>query len=297
MTLPNFLCIGAQKCGTSWLDSQLRNHPRIYVPTQRKELHFFDQYFERGLQWYEGHFPSDGASRDFDAIGEVTPRYILEPEIPARIRQTLPQCRLIALLRNPADRLFSQYLMAVNEGQKVGSVQEYAEKHPSAFIRGLYDRQLERYFEYFPREDVHILIYEEVFADTECTRAALASIARFLGTDPEGFPHEGELKRVNAGGGVPRSAFVSRAVHRFRRYLRDHDMDWVVHLASRAGLSRRMLSGGRPPPSLREADRIALMQQYEASIGRLESLIGHSLNCWRTDSQGTGHQQAAGIDR
>ena len=86
MSLPDFLVIGAQRAGTSLLHQILLGHPEVYVPRERKEVHYFDRYFERGVAWYEGYFPAADAARSYRAIGEITPDYLATEEAPARIQ-------------------------------------------------------------------------------------------------------------------------------------------------------------------------------------------------------------------
>ena len=104
----------ANRSGSTWLDSLLRRHPRVYLPTQRKELHFFDRHYRRGTGWYEACFPTAEEAAAYDQIGEITPMYIYDPEVPARIEQLLPDCRFLIILRNPADRAYSQYTSMVH---------------------------------------------------------------------------------------------------------------------------------------------------------------------------------------
>jgi len=111
--LPTFLFIGAEKAGTTWFYARLKEHPDIFVP-ETKELHFFNKYnsnlekmdrFEKlGLNYYQRFFQRYAGEK---AIGEVCPMYLCDPCAPVRIRQTLPQVKLIACLRNPADRAYS----------------------------------------------------------------------------------------------------------------------------------------------------------------------------------------------
>ena len=116
MNLPTFLGLGAMKGGTSWLHVQLEAHPEVYVPYQRKEIHYFDDLYKNGDEWYQNFFPSPEHARKYKAWGEITPEYLLVPHVPERIHQLVPDCKFIVFLRNPADRLFSHYVMALSLG-------------------------------------------------------------------------------------------------------------------------------------------------------------------------------------
>src|SRR5680860_1100775 len=103
--LPTFLIAGGMRCGTTSLNAYLREHPEVSVG-QPKEVHFFDQNYERGIDWYLQHFPGSDNSK---AVGEATPAYLYYPEIAERIATTLPDVRILVLLRDPVDRAHSHY--------------------------------------------------------------------------------------------------------------------------------------------------------------------------------------------
>src|SRR5262245_15946864 len=118
MTLPNFLVIGAQRAGTTLLHRILDLHPAVYMPYRRKEVHYFDWYYDRGPEWYSRFFPTGAEARRYRAIGEATPDYLFDARAPQRIRALLTDCRFVLSLRNPVDRAFSWYrfcLRSVNE--------------------------------------------------------------------------------------------------------------------------------------------------------------------------------------
>ena len=107
---PSFLIIGAQRCGTTYLYDLLTEHPQIAKATH-KEIHFFDRHFQRGMQWYLGNFPPKRPALASDGCitGEATPTYLAYRSVPARVRQLLPDIKLVALVRNPVDRAVSHY--------------------------------------------------------------------------------------------------------------------------------------------------------------------------------------------
>ena len=123
---PDFLIIGAEKAGTTWLHDVLRAHPDLFLP-DTKELHFFnrfdsngreiDTYARRGLDWYQRHF--EAAERGKPA-GEATPLYLCDPAAPRRIRRTLPEARFIVLLRDPVSRTWVALPHGPRQGPRHG---------------------------------------------------------------------------------------------------------------------------------------------------------------------------------
>lgn len=113
--LPDFIIIGAQRCGTTFLYRFLTKHPHV-EPALRKEIHYFDFKFEKGVNWYRAQFPTLPykyyanwiRKRDF-VTGEASPYYLFHPDVPRRVSAIVPQTKLIVLLRNPIDRAYSHY--------------------------------------------------------------------------------------------------------------------------------------------------------------------------------------------
>ena len=114
-TLPDFVIIGAKKCGTTFLYNLLSEHPHIESAAQ-KELHYFDRFFDQGIEWYRRCFPPPKWIDGRRAItGEATP-YLSKPSAAERMAKVLPQARLLVLLRNPVDRAYSDYQQGVSLG-------------------------------------------------------------------------------------------------------------------------------------------------------------------------------------
>ena len=164
LTLPDFLGIGAQKSGTSWLAKNLRYHPQIFV-SKEKELHYFDRNYHRSLSHYGKHFLS-GRNQ---VKGEITPAYaILEPKVIRFIHTLMPNLRLIYLIRNPIDRAWSQaYMNLVSlPGRPYGDVKEnefIAHFHsPRSTLRGDYRRCVDNWLDCFPQEQLLIEFFEDI---------------------------------------------------------------------------------------------------------------------------------------
>ena len=198
--MPDFLILGAQKAGTTALYAYLRWHPAITGPSW-KEVSYFDRHYARGERWYRGHFPLRSRER---TVGEASPGYLFHPLAPGRVRETVPDARLIVLVRDPVDRALSHYHHEVALGREPLSFEaaldaeaerthgeaERMEREPGYFshawwdytyvARGRYAEQLERWFAVFPREQLLVLASEELAADTE---AAYRRVLAFLGAD------------------------------------------------------------------------------------------------------------------
>ena len=129
MTMPNFLMVGAQKCGTPSLYYYLKQHPQIYM-SPVKEAHFFDveegekpdfrraSHSSRPVSGIEDYRALFAGVKDETAIGEASPSYVYIPEAPRRIRSRLPDAKLIAILRDPADRAYSAFLHTSRSGRE-----------------------------------------------------------------------------------------------------------------------------------------------------------------------------------
>lgn len=203
--LPTFIIIGAQKAGTTSLYSYLREHPDV-LPCAYKEVWYFDLNYHKGTKWYRRQFVDPSSLPDADsrqyAVGEATPYYLFHPWAPQRIWRTVPDVKLIVLLRDPIARAYSQFqhnvrkhreslsfLEAIErERQVFASEQErfcsdpsYAgefHRHYAYLNRSCYADQLEEYLRYFDRRQLLILKSEELFADPG---PAYAQTLEFLG--------------------------------------------------------------------------------------------------------------------
>jgi len=179
--LPTFLVIGAMKAGTTALAEYLRPHPQVFMAVP-KELDFFtDPGWEQGLAWYEHHF--DGATAAA-ARGEASPNYSkrhLQPEVAARIAATLPEVRLVYLIRHPIERIRSMYIHLVADGHEPRPLRTALVDDPDYVLTSSYAYQLEPYLERFDRSRILVLDADRLRHDR---MAALAEVLRFIGVEP-----------------------------------------------------------------------------------------------------------------
>lgn len=282
MTLPTFVGIGAMRCGTSWLYAQLRSHPEVFM-SQPKELNFFSDEYARGLDWYERHFPAPGEATRYRAIGEITPTYLSSPHVPERLRADVPRAKLVAILRNPVDRAYSEYTKALRDRTSRTTFDAFLRNRPEALTRGDYAEQLDGFYEAFPSERILVLVYERATVDFAYTTSA---IGRFLGIDEAGFDRNEMTATVNPSYS-PRFPRVYASAVRARRFLVRRGLGRLAAAAQETRVSQRIRRGFRPSdtvvrfPSIDPATRRRLNERYAAGIDRLESRIGEDLSIWR----------------
>lgn len=275
MTLPNFLGIGAPRAGTTWLNTLLASHPDVYTPTARKEINFFDQYFERGLAWYEGFFPSLELSAAYRAIGEISPQYLECSECPERIFTTLPDSKLIVTLRHPVARAYSQYGLFVQRRNYRGRFEDFVAARPRSLERGFYSRYLKRYLRYFDRAQMLALVFEDAVSDVRRTKQRLAD---FLGIAADKFPAAAGASKINPSS-IPRFQFLYGLVAKGRR-LRKWHLEPIVDFVTRSGIPRLLARGESLPPLDPEVKR-RLSELYLDEFRELEQCMQIDLHCWR----------------
>lgn len=245
--LPDFLCVGAQKAGTTTLHELLQAHPGVFLPPL-KEVHYFSLHFDRPLSWYESVFAS---ARPRQVAGEITPYYLFHPAAPARIAATVPGAKLIVLLRDPVDRAISGYFHSRRHGMEplgIAEAFDAEQERTRDAERGLaepgrrnsshqwhgyvarsrYELQLPRYLERFPRSQILLLRSEDLFAEPG---VAWHGLLDFLGLPPLELPSP--MPRANAGSGEAaavdaglRARLRAALEPTYAAMARDHGISW-----------------------------------------------------------------------
>ncbi len=183
--LPNFVIIGTMKGGTTSMFQYLAQHPQVNPPF-RKEIKFFDIHYPKGLLWYRAHFPLWFKMTRGALTGEATPYYLFHPQAAGRLADTLPDSKIIIMLRNPVDRAYSHYSHIQRVGREPLSFEDaiaaepdrlageaehiladpsystFTHVHYSYLARGRYVEQLPRWLERFPRKQILFIASEEL---------------------------------------------------------------------------------------------------------------------------------------
>jgi len=278
--LPNLVIMGGMKCGTTSLHKYLAAHPDVFM-SEEKELDFFTSWNrrDRGLAWYEAQFPVDAPVR-----GESSPIYTAWPHVlgvPEAIAETLPEVKLIYLVRDPIDRVVSHYLHLFGRGNETRELAEVVadEDFPESryVAQSRYAMQLERYLEIFDRRDILVIEQEALEHDRAET---LRGVFRFLEVD-ETFHSPLFHRRYNVARDERRSR---RATERARSIVGGDRFDAVAARVPR--VARRALDRSLrqriAPPSLSQADHERLVRMLEPDTARLVELTGLRPAGWST---------------
>ena len=288
MSLPDFLIVGAMKCGTTALRSYLQQHPEIYIAP--RAIHFFDreENYERGLGWYERHFERGGAHR---AIGEKTPGYCFKSLAPERIHRHLPRTKLIFILRDPVARAYSHYWHRLRRGkeriafeavlaQGLAEERTLGQTRCEVLSRGRYAEQVQRYLQFFSRDQMHFILAEDFLRDS---RQDLRRIFELIGVSADASVDFNSLRNT---GYVPRS---SPLVWYSRKLFKG---SFPYQLISRLNRGARTSY-----PPMADETREQLQHYYRPHNRALADLLGWDLSAWeqgknqlrREEKTGSGH--------
>ncbi len=310
--LPNFIIAGAPKSGTTALYHYLRQHPQVYLSPIKEPTYFAAaDLLTRGelvaeigqrraalraylaeselrpthflITEWDDYLQLFREARDQTAIGEASVSYIWLPSAASAIRSQLPGVRLIFVLRDPTERLFSLYLLDRRRDPKMtfrGWVLQAMERHgdrrqgvhryPIPLDGGLYATQLGRFLDFFPRDQVRIYLYESYRADA---RAILRNIFAFLGVDPD---HPIDLSLRHNETMVPRIPALAALRRRFLP--RASLPAWLPDPTTRA--LRKVYNRKSDSFVMDPNDRRMVIDYYRDELLRTQDLIGADLSAW-----------------
>ena len=186
--LPNFIIIGTVRSGSTSLYYNICEHPSV-IPAAYDEIGFFDSNFHLGINWYRSMFPTQKnmdelqKNTQYAITGEDTPFYFWKNEVVERISRTIPNSKFIIIFRNPVDRAYSNYNLAVRTGNEELSFEnaieeeiefirnhtfrESVDRRRSYLAKGIYAEQLEIWKNIFPENQIHIICMEDMEKDPQ----------------------------------------------------------------------------------------------------------------------------------
>lgn len=293
--LPNYICPGAQKAGTTSLFRLLSQHPSVFIP-EGKETKFFcdDDKWNLGIDWYRSLFA--GAGDEHSIVGDMTPEYMYVEGVAERISQVLGDgVRFIFMLRSPVDRAYSHYWMSVRRGFESQSFAQairleksrvargqFSRDHFSYLGRGYYARQIRAFLPFFPKEQMKFILFEEFASGQDETMAGIFS---FLDLELDIDLVLGE--RSNPAR-MPRSNWLMDIIKAPPSKLKTVVRLILRNPNARGRLKKWAREANYAPfnkPPMPAGLRASLVSAFEADMTDLECLIGRDLSSWRETRQ------------
>ena len=298
MVMPNFLIIGAAKAGTTSLYKYLEMHPQVYM-SPIKEPRFFAVYEEnldfqgpgdltryylvKDLETYRALFDE---VTDEIAIGEASTWYLYLPKAAERIKQHIPDVKLIAILREPVARAYSHFWHSIRENiepitdftQAMEAEAERIENNWSQHWhyrqRGFYYAQLNYYYDLFEPKQIKVCLYDDLVSDPI---TMMQDIYRFLGVDDTFIPNTDKKYNVAA---IPKNQTVAKLMKR-SRFLKTVISPLIPSQKLRLQIKDNILKLNlRSQPKLEPTVRKKFIEEYREDIFKLQDLIHKDLSQW-----------------
>lgn len=287
----DFIGIGTGKSGTTWLAEMLRLHPGIYYPSKRKEINFFNALlpqdyktsnpeYLKSKEWYHGFFED---RKNGQLCGEITPSYLSMPNAAKDIFEYNPHVKLFALLRNPAERCFSEYLFSLQNGVcPYRSFEEAIDKNPVKYLEtSLYFEKLQPFLKLFPKENVGIFFFDDMKNDA---KKFLSSVYHFIGVK-DFFPGDA-VTPVNVGMQA-KNQKLNNFIGKTKMFIHSNKLSFLVPVMEKTGLMRAVKKVKEKNLEQRTAKQIIsvetrkkLNEYFNTDIENLQQLTGRNLEKW-----------------
>jgi hypothetical protein len=273
----DFLCIGPQRSGTTWLDAVMRTHSGITLPRETKETFFFDQQFHQGWDWYTSHF----AVGEDKLCGEIAPSYFDVSPAVQRVRQYCPDTLIIVLLREPVSRAISSFYHHARLGQCSHVFERAVMDMPTILESSCYSKYLPEWMNAFGRDRCLLLLSEDI---SERPTAMLKALSDFLGVG--GFPASAcsTTERIN-GTSFPRFPMLARYAAKLSKFAKANRLHSFVNFGKKLGLKAVFRGGESKLPVVSYEHKKQLRELFSCEVDFAERMTGRSLNHWRANTE------------
>ena len=274
MILPNFIIVGPQRSGTTWIYNCLKRHPNICMPIGVKETFFFDKHFKKGFNWYAWHFSH---CEPKNMIGEVAPSYFHNSIACKRIKKYIPECKIICTLRNPVERVFSLYLHMRRYGMIKYDFKRALKEESVLLNSSRYFSHLSRWIEFFGKEKIKVLIFDDLKKDPI---EYIYNLFNFL--EVSNIPSKSiEKGKINIAD-YPRTVALARFAQTMGDLLRSKRLYGLINIAKKVGLKQFVFSGGiNNIPKMDNHTKKYLISIFSPEIDKLEKCLSRELTSWK----------------
>lgn len=287
---PTFVVLGAEKAGTTWVYATLRRHPDVYLPDV-KELSFFnrldsngrtsDNFVRCGLGWYEAFY---SGRRGETAAGDISPMYLCDTDAPARMHGLMPDVTLLCFLRDPVDRAWSHYNMALSKRHTADSFEAIVARRDERFVgRGFYADQIARYEALFGPGRVHVFVFEEFFSDP---MRHIDDLCRTIGVAAAPLRDGALTERENAAAAYRSPRLLDAGIGVASWMRRTPGLAQVGRLLKASGLYGKVRAWNEIPqrnPPLPDALHAQLRDIFRDDVTRLEERLGRRIDAWHRE--------------
>jgi len=282
--LPTFLIPGAAKSGTTYLAKILSSHPDVFMPLFKEPWFFCTSgtlvVYHKGLDYYQRFFFGYGGQKH---IGEASMGYMCDPDSPRLIHRHIPNIKLIFILRNPIDRLYSGYWEQIKQGRRLLNFNTLLFNRDETIEREIYisryDIHLKRYFELFSRKQILVLLHDDLKRNHI---GVINTILSFLELQP--FLDETNLNFIANPSTVPRSRTLSNLIFYNKKLFH---FVWGtlpprlnVPLGKTAMFLRNYLQKPFKYPDMDEEARGYLLEKFREPISNLSSMLKRDFSHW-----------------
>ncbi|WP_420426277.1 sulfotransferase family protein [Algiphilus sp.] len=287
--VPNFLFIGPDKSGSTWIYQALKNHPQVFL-SPVKELFFFDRYYEKGWGWYHSFFSGSGSGHDI--VGEISHDYLFSELARDRIAEDIPNVKLMVCVRDPVERAFSAYLYMRKQGRVRGSFEAALESIGELVDHGLYSKHLKMYLERFPKEQIHVAVFDDL---AENPQAFFSEVCGFLGIDAAALSEVAQDGALRAA--RPRSVLVARMARQLGWSIRSLGVPQLVTLVKESPITKQILYSEYQygeKPRMAEGTREDLKRLFWNDVLELDALLETNL-CQRWGFEGSSNSAGGAV--
>ena len=282
---PNFFIVGAEKAGTTSLYEYLKDDPGVFL-SDIKEPNFFtvnikpEHFFCSVIRDKKQYLKLFSSAKEEIAIGEASPIYLMDPETPQLIKKTVPNAKIIILLRDPIQRALSSYFNSVRSGWEsrpfndvirwANDLRKKNEDLTSRIIieAGFYSDQVRRYLDIFGTEHVKIIIFEEFIQDPE---KVTLQVLEFLGVHTN---KPLKIEKIHNPGGIPRNNFSKIIIENM---LIKKIALKIFQYGGSKKIRDRFLIKEIEKPQMEKHDREFLQELYSEDIKKLKKILNRSL--------------------
>lgn len=288
----DFIGIGAPKSGSTWIGKCLEEHPQILMSSKktRKEIFYFNvddvwgdnntgrlSYYKNGLDWYLNQFPEP---KEGHVRGEFSVSYMADPVAYERIYKDFPNTKIIAVLRNPTDMIYSLYWYFYNGAiQKMPDQFSEELKNETFVDKGFYYRHLKKFSDLFPTENIHIILYDEIKKDP---KSVLKNLYKFLNVDEDFIPESFD-KKINSAFST-RSKALKDLTFYIMKFIYMLKLEKLrVRIIESKTLGKIYTWMNKVPtkyPPISAEDRKKCIEIYREDIQKLEKFINKDLSSW-----------------